>query len=90
MNSGEENKAYLDGIRDAQAMVYTKSMQEATRRTGVAIKLVDSPATTSATTYSIRVGSTNNSVNWFVGRHETALFNTLLAKNVMTLTEIAG
>ena len=38
MNSSEENKAYLDGIRDAQAMAYTKSMQDAKNRMDEALK----------------------------------------------------
>jgi hypothetical protein len=56
----------------------------------MAIEFIDSPSTTSATTYSIRVGGVLTSFAWYVNRSRasaTALGSTM-ANSIMSLEEI--
>lgn len=62
-----------------------------TANTGVSqisIDVVDSPATTATTTYSVRVASTA-ATTWYVNQLNTAYFAGLLAKSTLNLLELS-
>jgi len=54
----------------------------------LSFQTVDSPSTTSATTYSVRVGTASGT--WYVNQPEVALYNGNLAKNGYTIKEISA
>ena len=59
------------------------------------IDIIDSPSSTSAIDYSVRVGnlyrSSHNTTTWYVGQLSTSsIFNGKSALNTIELNEIAG
>ena len=55
----------------------------------ISLNLLDSPASASAQTYSLRIGSLA-AQTWYANRHSTEVFNGEMAKNAMTLQEIVA
>ena len=55
----------------------------------VSFDILDSPASASAQTYSLRIGSLGAGT-WYANRRTTAIFNGEMAKNAMTLQEIVA
>jgi hypothetical protein len=63
-------------------------VSSANQPTSIVINIVDEPETTSAITYSIRVGVTTSST-WYVNRYASSYFSGKLATSVISLYELA-
>ena len=51
---------------------------------------IDSPSTTSATTYTLRIGEKTDTGTWVVGGKNNAVYGDILAKNTVVLQEIGA
>ena len=51
---------------------------------------IDEPSTTSATTYTLRIGEKTDTGTWYVGGRTDAAYNGMLAKNTVMLQEIGS
>jgi hypothetical protein len=68
--------------------VSMETIANSTGTSNLTFNIIDSPNTTSATTYSVRIG-VSSAATWYVGQGTAAYFGGLLANNGVTLTEIS-